>query len=251
MQAVILAGGLGTRFRSVVADRPKPMAEAGGRPFLEYQIEFLKRYGIPEFVLCVGYLRDHIIDHFGDGSRWGVTIRYSIEETPLGTGGALKLAEKHVRGTFLALNGDTYFDVDVGDLLRFHASRRARDPRCAGTLALSRARDARSYGAVVLDHDHVILSFDEKPAASSGIPHLNGGVYVLEPEVLGFLPALHKASVETDLFPAVLRSGQRLYGYPSDGFFVDIGTPDGYRKFCDHNGYGGALDHPKQGPIAD
>ena len=231
MQALILAGGLGTRLRPLVDDRPKPMVRIGGKPFSEYQIEFLKDYQVTNLILCVGYLHEHIQAYFGDGSRWGVRIDYSIENQLLGTAGALKNAEGFVKGTVLALNGDSYFDLDLDRLIQFHESKKARTRRCLGTIALAEASDARGYGSVRIDRENRILSFEEKPEESDASTRINAGIYVLEPGILDFVQPLQKMSLERELFPSVLERGYHLFGYPADAFFVDIGTPKGLRRF--------------------
>ena len=233
MRAVILAGGLGTRLQSLVSDRPKPMADMDGKPFLEHQIEFLKRHRIVDLVLCVGYLHEHIRERFKDGAGWDVSIDYSIEDRPLGTAGALKHAHKYLEGTgtFLVLNGDSYFAMDVRQLIQFHERKKAGDERCLGSIALAQVPDARSYGSIQTDREGRLLSFEEKPEASQGSTQINAGIYVLEAEILNLIPGSIQVSLERQTFPAVLESGHHLFGYPAQGFFVDIGTPDGYRKF--------------------
>ena len=233
MQALILAGGLGTRLRPVVADRPKPMAAVGDQPFLAYQIAFLRRFGIEHVVLCVGYRYQQIRDHFGDGADWGVRIDYSVEDRPLGTGGALKLAAPYLDGgAFLLLNGDSFFDIDLGALIRAHAANRAREPRCLGTLALVEVQDARAYGTVVLDADQRIQCFDEKADKMPVLPSfINAGIYALQNSVNEYVPAAVSVSIEREVFPAILADQQVLCGYPASGFFVDIGTPAGYDRF--------------------
>jgi NDP-sugar pyrophosphorylase family protein len=231
--ALILAGGAGTRLRPVVSDRPKPMASVGGRPFLELQIESLRRAGVARFVLCVGYMRRHIEEHFADGGRFGVAIEYSVEDEPLGTGGALRLAAGRVAGPFLALNGDSYLDADLADLARAHAQSRAADPRCLGTLALAAVSDPRAFGCVRTDPSGRILRFEEKPG-SEGPAHVNAGVYLLERALLDRIPEGRPVSLERETFPALLADGFHLYGREADGFFVDIGTPDGYRRFGEY-----------------
>lgn len=231
MQALILAGGLGTRLRSLVNDRPKPMVSIGDKPFLEYQIEFLKYYQVTRLILCVGYLYQHIQGYFGDGGDWGVRIHYSIENQPLGTAGALKNAERFVKGTFLVLNGDSYFELDLDQLVRLHESMRAGTRRCIGTIALAQAWDTRGYGSVRLNQENRILSFEEKPDDSNASTKINAGIYVLEPGILNFVQPRKKVSLEREIFPSVLERGHQLFGYPAQGFFVDIGTPEGFCRF--------------------
>jgi len=229
MKALILAGGLGTRLQSVVSDRPKPMAEAKGKPFLEYQIKQLCAQGLKELVLCVGYLARQIQDYFGDGRRWGVQIAYAVERELLGTAGAIGNAQSFIEETFLVLNGDSYLEADFQALIESHRRRRAADPRTVGTIAAVAIDDAAAYGTLELDSQGRILCFREKAEAGPG--WINGGIYVLEPEIMDFIPAGRAVSIEKETFPLVLERGWHLYAYPIEGFFVDIGTPEGYRRF--------------------
>lgn len=226
MQALVLAGGLGTRLRSIINDKPKPMVRIASKPFLEYQIQFLRDYHIADLVLCVGYLCEHIQEYFGDGSNWGVKIHYSVEDRLLGTAGALKNAEEHVQGTFLTLNGDSFFDLDLAQLIQFHKKRGG-----LGTIALTEIADASSYGSMRIGAEYAILSFEEKPDEQTAMAQINAGIYVLEPAIFDFIPRSRKVSLEKETFPSVLEKSHRLFGYPADGFFVDIGTPEGFNKF--------------------
>jgi NDP-sugar pyrophosphorylase family protein len=233
--ALILAGGAGTRLRPVVSDRPKPMATVGGRPFLELQIEWLRRQGVRRVVLCTGHLHQHVEDHFGDGRAFGVSIAYSLERSPLGTGGALKLAEPLTGGgSFLALNGDSFLDVDLAGLVRAHAGRLAAGERCAGTLVLTAVPDAREFGSVELDAGGRVVRFDEKAQARPGPGRVSAGVYCLETALLDLVPPGRNVSLERETFPLALARGLALFGRPAEGFFVDIGTPHGYGQMCRH-----------------
>jgi NDP-sugar pyrophosphorylase family protein len=230
MQALILAGGLGTRLRSVVNDKPKPMAAVSDKPFIEYQIEFLKRYDLSHLILCVGYLYEQIQDYFGNGEKWGIRIDYSIEKELLGTAGALKQAQPFIDGTFLVLNGDTYFDIDLKNLINFHQRKNA-EHNGIGTLALTERQDAQNYGAVTIDAEHKILRFEEKSERTEASKLINAGIYVLEPGILQHIPPAQKVSLEKETFPLLLNQGHRLFGYETTGYFVDIGTPAGYQGF--------------------
>jgi len=232
MKAFILAGGLGTRLQSVVLDRPKPMARVKGKPFLEYQIEQLSGQGLKEFVLCVGHLAHQIQGYFGDGHRWGVRIVYAIETELLGTAGAIKNAQNFIEDTLLVLNGDSYLEADFQALVEFHRRQQSADLRTIGTIAIVAVENASAYGALELDVGGRILRFQEK--AEEGPGWINGGVYVLEPDILDFIPAGRAVSIEKETFPLVLERGRYLYAYPVEGFFVDIGTPEGYRRFCQY-----------------
>lgn len=225
--AIILAGGLGTRLRSVVPDLPKPMAPVNGRPFLEHQLDFWIRQGITSFILSVGFRREMIIGHFGEAYA-GARIRYAVEEEPLGTGGGLLLAAAELpQGEpFLVLNGDTFFDVPLGRLARFH-----EDKRSDWTFALFRSDEAGRYMGMQIGADGRVVSLRAQP---DGTRHslVNGGVYLIGAGVLeaaGF-SAGQKVSLEDDILPALHSAGCRLYGYEVTGKFIDIGVPHDYAR---------------------
>jgi NDP-sugar pyrophosphorylase family protein len=240
MKTLILAGGLGTRLQPIVADRPKPMAQVGGKPFLEYLIERLRAQGLGDFVFCVGHRAQRIWDYFGDGTAWNVSVDYAVETDLLGTAGAIKNAGAFVDDTFLVLNGDTYLDVGLQAMVDFHHRQRSAEPPTLGTLAAVPVDDAAASGVLELDEQGRILGFQEKTQAGPG--WINGGIYVLEPELLDMIPQGRAVSLEKETFPLILERGYRLLSYPAGGFFVDIGTPEGYRRFvcyvkeqdCDH-----------------
>ena len=129
MQAIILAGGLGTRLKTLVNDRPKAMAHVNDKPFLEYQIDFLKKNNIDQIILCVGYLREKIQEYFGDGRKWDITINYAVEKKLLGTAGALKNAEKYINSSFFVLNGDSFLDIDLPGMASFHHRKKSETDR--------------------------------------------------------------------------------------------------------------------------
>jgi NDP-sugar pyrophosphorylase family protein len=185
---------------------------------------------VTDLVLCVGYRHEQIRGYFADGVRWGIKIRYSIEDELLGTAGALKLAQSHVTGPFWVLNGDSYFDIDLGELTQFHHQMKAGHGGL-GTLALTDIQDARDYGAVALNANNEILRFEEKSAAAGTAKTINAGIYLLEPEILNLIPAAQKVSLERETFPALLQQGHTLFGYRSSGYFIDIGTPRAYLEF--------------------
>jgi D-glycero-alpha-D-manno-heptose 1-phosphate guanylyltransferase len=221
VKVIILAGGFGTRLQSVVKDLPKPMALVNGQPFLELLIRKLKGYGITDIVLSVGYMRDLICDYFGNGTVLGVTINYSAETSPLGTGGAIRTAmERFPAERYLVMNGDSLFDYDLDELLTFHQARHA-----LLTIALAEVADKSRYGAVELDANGKITCFAEKGAAGDGL--INAGVYLLEQQVREMFPA-EVCSFEQDLLRPMV--GDRLYGLPQQGFFIDIGLPEDYLR---------------------
>lgn len=221
MKALILCGGLGTRLRRVIDDRPKPMASVAGKPFLEYLIWQLKRYDFRDIVLCIGYLGDQVRAYFGDGSDWGVHISYSHEPEPLGTGGAIKLAEVLVREeNFLVMNGDSFLDIDLNGLINYHLEKGA-----LATMALVKVEDPTRYGTVEINEKGEIGNFVEK-GKSSGSKFVNGGIYVFNRKVFDYIPE-SKVSLEKEVFPKLI--GKGFYGRPVKGFFIDIGVPEDYK----------------------
>ncbi len=226
MEAVILAGGLGTRLREQVPDLPKPMAPVGGRPFLEYQIDYWIEQGVSSFILSVGYKREAIESRFGTRYK-DAEISYAVEEKPLGTGGGLVLSVKKLktREGFILLNGDTFFEVDLSEMEKLH-SREKSDV----TVALHEVEENTRYGSVKLDADGRITDFNSAPDAGNSL--INGGVYIINKTALDAAgwSAGDSFSVEKDLFPAMIESGARFYGYVSSGRFIDIGVPEDYQR---------------------
>jgi D-glycero-alpha-D-manno-heptose-7-phosphate kinase len=221
VKALILAGGFGTRLKSVVSDVPKPMALVAGKPFLEYQIGFLKEQGITEIIIAVHHMADKIKSYFGDGKNWGVEITYSDEEYPLGTAGAIKKAERYLEDTFIVLNGDTYSPINIGKLLSFHKAKRS-----LFTLALANSAEVSQSGTVVLEGSR-ISQFLEKSADGEGL--VNRGIYVFEPKVFDYIEEGKKVSLEQEIFPKLASQGV-LFGYEDSSSFIDIGSPGEYKK---------------------
>ena len=223
---VILAGGLGTRLQPVLAGVPKGLAAVGCRPFLQIQIELLRDQGASRFVLCVGHMAEQIQGAFGDGSGLGVHIEYSVERGPLlGTGGALKQAERFFRPRALVLNGDTYLDIDYHRLVQKHHVRNEQSGALA-TLTLARAEDGSRFGTVVVDDTgRRVLGFREKDAATTGARWLNAGAYVIERSLLGLIEPEKPASLERDVLPGVLQAGGPIAAVTCAEPFYDIGTP--------------------------
>jgi NDP-sugar pyrophosphorylase family protein len=231
---LILAGGLGTRLRPVLADRPKGLAPVAGRAFLEIQIELLRACGARQFVLCVGHRADQIRAALGDGSALGVRVDYSVEgERLLGTAGALKLAERFFRPRALVLNGDTYLAADYDRLVRNHGEENVRSGALA-TVALARAPDATRFGTVLLDPaGRYLTGFREKEAAAGGEGWRNAGAYVVERALLDHIPAGTPTSLERETFPEVLRAGGKVAAAACAEPFYDIGTPQDWARFAE------------------
>jgi len=223
LKAILLVGGLGTRLRSVIPSSPKALASIGERPFLELLVRQLTAQGIRHLVLCTGYLAEQIEEVLGDGKEFGATIEYSKEDTPLGTGGALKLAQRFVQhgSEFLVLNGDSFLEADFEALLSFHKRQGG-----VATIAVVPVENAGRYGTVRFGADNRVQKFREKTGLDDpGI--INAGVYVLSSSVFDKIPA-GSVSLEQDVFPGLLEHG--VYAFEQRGIFIDIGTPDDYKK---------------------
>jgi D-glycero-alpha-D-manno-heptose 1-phosphate guanylyltransferase len=223
MPAVLLVGGMGTRLRSVLPSTPKPLARVGNLPFLQLLVLQLRSQGIRRIVLCTGHLAEQIEEEFGDGCKWDVTIDYSKELKPLGTAGAVKLAERYLQNVsdFLVMNGDSFLEIDFQKFVRFHRERGG-----VISMAVRRVSDASRYGSVQLDANNRVLGFSEKTGAS--VPNIvNGGVYVFNRSVLKQIPE-GPASLERDIFPKAL--GRGVYALDQQGMFIDIGTPEDYAR---------------------
>jgi D-glycero-alpha-D-manno-heptose 1-phosphate guanylyltransferase len=218
IHAFILCGGFGTRLRSVLDDRPKSMALISGIPFLQLLIEKLKSQKVGEVILGTGYMAEKIESYFRSGNNLGIPIRYSREDEPLGTGGALKLAEEHLSDPVLVLNGDSYATWDLPSMLDLFTAKAA-----AMVIAIQAVKDVARYGNVVVDHEGRVTKFMEK--GDCGGPGLiNAGVYLLQKQVVNDLPQRTAISLEKDVFPRLL--SDRVYGLVCKGPFVDIGIPE-------------------------
>ena len=225
-EAIILAGGLGTRLRTVVADRPKCMALINGQPFLHYLIEYLKEKGIEEFIFSVGY-KYEMIEAYLKSIKPAIKYQISLEEEPLGTGGGIRLACKLVQGKdVLVCNGDTMYKVDIEEIAKFHVSVNA-----ACTLALKPMTQFERYGVVELNKDQSIRSFKEKQFYREGL--INGGVYALNKKQFLAENLPEKFSFEKDYLEKILSSSQQnseLFGFIQDNYFIDIGIPEDFKK---------------------
>lgn len=234
-QALILAGGLGTRFRAVSAAKPKGLADVGGKPVVERQIEALRDAGVRRIVLCVGHLAEAVEAYFSDGRALGVEIAYSHERELLGTAGAMLHARGALRpGPFLALNGDSLVEgLGYDALIDSHSARSASERATAGTLVVIRPPDAGAYGVLELDaKGERLVRFREKapldPQDAQAV--INAGVYALEERFFDHVAPGRPVSIEYEAFPACLRAGLTLWAFRHEGFFGDIGTPEGYER---------------------
>jgi NDP-sugar pyrophosphorylase family protein len=224
VKAVILAGGEGTRLRPLTLDTPKPVVPVVDRPFLRHQLDLLASVGVREIVFSVAYRPDRVQACFGDGSPFGVKIHYAVEESPLGTGGAVKNAAPHLDGRTIVLNGDVLTDLDLAAVLREHERSGAR-----ATLVLTPVPNPAAYGLVELDAAGRVTRFLEKPDPSQiTTDTINAGVYVLETPVLELIPPNVNHSIERGFFPALLQRGDLVRGHVHRGYWIDIGTPEKY-----------------------
>ncbi|HKI38700.1 MAG TPA: nucleotidyltransferase family protein [Gemmataceae bacterium] len=220
VSVAILAGGLGTRLRSVVSDRPKVLAPVGGRPYLTYLLDQLASAAIPEVVLLAGYGAGQIRDALGE-TYGPMRLVYSVEPAPLGTAGALRLALPHLpSSTVLLLNGDSYCDVDLGAFRRCH--------RGGASLALARVPDASRFGQVRVGRDGRVIRFEEKGAAD-GPGWVNAGIYLLDRSLIEEIPPRRPTSLERDLLPGWVLA-RCVRGFRCGGRFLDIGTPQSYAE---------------------
>jgi mannose-1-phosphate guanylyltransferase len=226
MKAVLLIGGLGTRLRPLTLTTPKPLLPIAGQPFLAYQLDFLKRHGIIDIVLCTAYKAEDFRQTMGDGSRYGVHITYVHEQTALGTGGAIKNAEPYIDGPTLICNGDILMTLDLTELIRFH-----RDRKALATVSLTEVADPSAFGVVELAPDGRIQRFLEKPPPGTTTSKLiNAGTYVFEKEIFSRIPAGEVYSAERGLFPGLLADGKPLFGKALSGYWLDVGTIEKYEQ---------------------
>ncbi|MCV3215558.1 mannose-1-phosphate guanyltransferase [Plectonema radiosum NIES-515] len=227
MRAVLMAGGSGTRLRPLTCDLPKPMVPILNRPIAEHIINLLKRHQITEVVATLHYLPDVLRDYFQDGSDFGVQMTYAVEEDqPLGTAGCVKNIAELLDETFLVISGDSITDFDLTAAIEFHKQNKSK-----ATLILTRVPNPIEFGVVITDEQHRIRRFLEKPSTSEIFSDtVNTGTYILEPEVLEYLPSSIECDFSKDLFPLLLEKDEPMYGYVAEGYWCDVGHLDAYRE---------------------
>ena len=224
LKAVILVGGEGTRLRPLTYNTPKPMVPVLNVPFLEHVIRNLKEHNITEIVMAQYYLPATMREYFGDGSKLGVKLYYVMEESPLGSAGAVKNVEDFLDGTFFVLNGDIFHNRDFTALLKYHRQHRAK-----ATIVLTPVANPTLYGVVETDKRNKVKRFTEKPKPEEVRTNMiNAGTWVVEPEVLQRIPPDTKISFERELFPQILADDLPFYAYPTDNYWMDTGTPENY-----------------------
>lgn len=222
---MILAAGEGMRLRPLTETVPKALIEVAGRPLIDYAIDTVARSGIKEVIVNLFHLGERIRAHLGDGSRFGVRVSYSEETTLLGSGGGIRHA-RHLlgNGTFVTLNADTIIDIDLDPVLRFHRGKQA-----AATMVLRKDLHMAEYGLIRLDADSRVGRFlkHDRPGAVDPLePYMFTGVQVLEPTVFAHMPAEGAFSITEITYPRMLESGEPIFGYPFEGSWLTVGTPD-------------------------
>ncbi|MDO5564625.1 MAG: HAD-IIIA family hydrolase [Eubacteriales bacterium] len=229
MKCLILCGGLGTRLRSVVNDKPKSMAEINNKPFLLYQIEYLKKNGFNDFILATGYKSNIIEEYFLDGKKFNINIQYSKEETPLGTAGAIRNALNFINENedILIINGDTFFEANINSFIKFHKEKKSQI-----SLLIRYIKNANRYGLITISNDNKVISWDEKKDANEGF--INGGIYIINSKLIKEIPLIKK-SLELDIIPSWLKLGKEIYAKDDPSYFIDIGIPQSLKDFIKHN----------------
>mgnify|MGYP001570793551 CR=1 FL=1 len=227
MQAVILVGGEGTRLRPLTVNTPKSMVPILNQPYLEHNLDYLKKHGIKDVILALGYLPHRIKTYFDSVGEQDSHLTYVVESTPLGTAGAVKNVEPHLHGeAFYVFNGDIVTDIDLRDMYTFHKREKA-----SVTIALTAVENPTAFGVVETDNNGRVRRFVEKPGWDEVTTNMiNAGVYIVEPEVLKLIPSQTFYMFEQGLFPLLLKQGEKVCGYPSTGYWIDMGTPEKYLK---------------------
>lgn len=219
----ILCGGLGKRLKPISGSLPKPMVKINKQPFLDTVINYLADFGFQRFILGIGYRGGLIRDYYRKNYKRGLTILFSQEKVPLDTGGAVKNAKEIIKSNpFLVLNGDTFFKFNPSNFLNFHQQKGS-----LLTILLRRMPNSKDYGEVITDKSGQILNFSEKSQEKKSC-FINAGAYLFDRKIFSLMPSGAKFSLERDLFPVM--AGKSIFGYPCGGFFIDIGTPQRYRK---------------------
>lgn len=225
MKAVILAGGEGTRIRPLTRNLHKAMLPLLNHPLMEFILDYLGGEGITEVIFALRYRPQDIYDYFGDGHKFGLKIFYVLEATPLGTAGAVKNARQYLdEQPFYVLNGDIYYRINLPLMLEKHIQNKA-----AASIALTRVEDPRAYGLVKMNGEGRVQEFLEKPSGNgieSGM--INAGIYIISLQALKLVPDGSPYMLEKGLFPELIRHGEKVYGFPSSSYWIDVGTPENY-----------------------
>ncbi len=227
MKAIVLAGGLGTRLHPFTLKYPKPMIPLANKPVLAYILNLLKYHHFSDVIITVQYLAEQIQNYFGNGCSLGLTLRYAVEERPLGTAGSIKNAQPYLDDkTFLVISGDIVTDIDLSKAVHFH-----RQKQALATVVLKRVTNPHEYGVVVADRSGRIRQYLEKPERQSIISNMvNSGIYILEPEVLDYMEPNQAYDFSYDIFPLLVAQNAPFFGYVADGYWRDIGMVQSYTQ---------------------
>ena len=226
MKALFLAGGMGTRLKPLTNDLPKPMVPVMGKPLLERSMLKFKDCGIDEIILSTCYKSQCIEEYFGDGANLGLKIHYACEDTPLGTGGAIKNAEEFFNDTFIIYYADILSDINIRDMIKFHKVKHA-----AVTIAVTQVENYSAYGVIEYNEHLYAQSFIEKPKLSEiKSNYINAGIYIFEPNILKEFPKSKAVSLEREVYPLLLKKGYSIAVYKSEEYWIDIGTIEKYIK---------------------
>ncbi len=226
MKAVVMAGGEGSRLRPLTLQRPKPMVPVVNKPNMEHVLDLLKKHGITDVIVTLQYLAPVIQTHFGDGSSFGMNIKYSVEETPLGTAGSVKAVEDQLQEPFLVISGDSMTDFDLEAILAYH-----QEKRSVATLTLYRVPNPLEYGVIITDDEGRIRQFMEKPSWGEVFSDtVNTGIYLLDPKVFDYIEPDKMVDFSQDVFPAMLKAGEPMFGYIAEGYWCDVGNIPTYMQ---------------------
>ncbi|MCD6654551.1 MAG: NTP transferase domain-containing protein [Sulfurovum sp.] len=230
MKAVVMAGGFGTRIQPLTHSRPKPMLPIVNRPMMEHTMMMLKELGITEFIVLLYFKPEIIQNYFGDGSAFGIKITYIVPDDDYGTAGAVKLAAEHIgEENFIVISGDLVTDFDFQKIFDFHAQKDAKL-----TIGLTSVEDPLQFGVVIANEEHVIEKFLEKPSWGEVFSDtINTGIYIIEPEILKYIPHGENFDFAKNLFPLLMSKGIPLMGYNLEGYWRDVGNPESYREVYD------------------
>ncbi len=224
VKAIILVGGEGTRLHPLTYAIVKAMVPVLNKPFIEYVIRHLSNHNVNEIILALGYKPDCITDYFGDASQLGTKLVYSVETAPMGTAGAVKNAEQYIDDTFFVMNGDIFTDLNLTEMLRFHKNKGAKV-----TIALTPVEDPTRFGVVETDSRQSVTRFVEKPSREQVTSNMiNAGVYIIEREILNRIPKGKRFMFEHDVFPSLLADREPVFGYATEAYWMDMGTPEKY-----------------------
>lgn len=226
MKAVIMAGGKGTRLRPLTCNKPKPMVPIVNRPMMEHILYLLKKHNFDEVLITLFYLPELIQNYFGDGADFGMKIKYSLEESPLGTAGSVKKIINDLTDTFLVISGDALTDINLKEAVKFHKEKKAKV-----TIVLKKVANPLEYGVVITDQKGEVKRFLEKPGWGEVFSDtVNTGIYILEPEIFNLFEAGKEFDFSKNLFPMLLNNGELICGYVADGYWSDIGNLEQYRE---------------------